>query len=433
MLPEDFQIRIASESEVATPVSWNCSKPETCWLLCYHDRQSVKLIRNLEAIGARDFESFMDYVLLTGCTGFIGRYLLHDLLVANVPVVALLRPRGNENARTRLERIVQSWEAQLGRRLPRPICFSSDVHQPSHGLLDSLRSQLRGQRGAVLHNAGNVAFHRTSDNEPWRTNVEGTRYLVELAQELGIEEFHHVSTAYVCGDRRDTIYEEQLDCGQQFESDYEHSKFAAEKMIRQAGFRKLNVFRPGSVTGDSRNGYTLTYHGIYLFARFTHWARRRCGGKPGQRWHFPLRLLQTGMERHHLVPVDVVSNAIVAIVGQRLLPGNTYHLTPVKPTTNADVEAAIANFFNYYGVSFEGQHLSSPAPFNEIEQAFNKATAGAEHRYCHSDPEFKCQNTLRAYPEWSGVEISEEYLLRIFDFAVRNHFGYAHSKLKLVN
>jgi nucleoside-diphosphate-sugar epimerase len=373
----------------------------------------------------------MDYLLLTGCTGLIGRYLLRDLLTADVPVVALVRPDTRENGPARLESIVQNWEARLRRSLPRPICLRGDLHQGGLGLAPSDRKWLARGRGAVLHNAGNVTFHNSNgDGEPWRTNVDGTRHLIELAQETGIDEFHYVSTSYVCGDRQDAIREDQLDAGQGFESDYENSKFNAEKLVHQAGFRKLNVFRPASVTGDSLSGYTLTYHGIYLFAQFTHLARQRSGAAPGERWHHPLRVFQTGEEKHHLVPVDSVSSAIVEILRQRELPGQTYHLTPLRPCSSAELEAAIARYFGYYGLTFAGPRLPDCGALNEIERLFYDAMVRAEHRYFRGDPTFDCTNTLRACPQWSKVRIDEEYLLRTFDFAVRHRFGRVRPKVQ---
>lgn len=371
----------------------------------------------------------MDYLLLTGCTGLIGRYLLRDLLTANVPVVALVRPSKDGDGESRLEALLQTWEAALRRSLPRPICVTGDLHQPGLGLAHADRQWLSRRRGAILHNAANVTFHNSNgDGEPWRTNVDGTRHVIELAHEAQIDEFNYVSTSYVCGNRQDPVREEQLDAGQLFESHYEESKFTAEKLVRQAGFRKLNVFRPCSVTGDTQTGFTSTYHGIYLLAQFTYFARQRSGVAPGERWHHPLRVFQTGKELHHLVSVDSVAAAIAAILRQQNLSGQTYHLTPVRPCTSAELESAIARYFGYYGLTFAGPRMPHGEQLNDIERLFYDAMVRAEHRYFRGDPVFDCTNTLRAFPSWSEIQIDQEYLLRTFDYAVRNRFGRARQK-----
>lgn len=367
-------------------------------------------------------------ILLTGGTGLIGRYLLRDLMCAGESVVALVRPDKDHAAEQRLERIMTGWEKELGRALLRPQVLQGDLHQPGLGLTKTQRAWLGVHCRTVLHNAGNVSFHATDDNEPWRTNVEGTAHLIEAAQAAGIRDFQYVSTAYVCGDRQGVIREAELEAGQSFGSVYEESKYTAEKLVRAAGFEKLNVFRPGSVTGDWLTGATTTYHGVYLFAQFTQLARQRSGVEDGQQWHHPVRLFQNGDEAHHLIPVCAVSRAIVAILRQRELPGETYHLTPDVACNARELEAALADYFGYHGVTFAGNHCVDRATMNEVEQIFYDTISRAEHRYSAGDPHFDCTNTKRAVPEWRGSRIDHDYLLRIFDYAVQQRFGRGRVK-----
>ena len=53
------------------------------------------------------------HLLLTGATGQVGQYLLRDLLLKNQPVAVLIRARGKESARDRLEQILTRWEGIL--------------------------------------------------------------------------------------------------------------------------------------------------------------------------------------------------------------------------------------------------------------------------------------------------------------------------------
>ena len=90
------------------------------------------------------------------------------------------------------------------------------------------------------------------------------QHVLELCRNAGIRNFHHVSTAYVCGLRQGRILESELDVGQKMSNDYEQSKLQAEKMVRSADFLdSLTVHRPAIIIGDSTNGYTTTYHGFY--------------------------------------------------------------------------------------------------------------------------------------------------------------------------
>lgn len=372
----------------------------------------------------------MKRILLTGCTGLIGRYLLRDLLVAGIPCIAVARPTRDMDVNARIERIVTYWEEMLGRPLSRPVCVAGDVLEPGLGLSADDRNGLCGRVDAVLHNAGNVTFHGSgTDGEPWRTNVTGTNNLIHLCDDLGIRECHHVSTAYVCGDRSGVVFEEDLDLAQGFDSDYERSKLEAEGLIRKAGFDRLSVYRPSSVTGDSQTGYTSTYHGVYLVAQFTHMAQQRAGGSRERTWHHPVRLYQSGSETHHLVPVDAVSRAIATIASRYDLPSRTYHLVPPRPVSSAEIEAALADYFGYHGVEFVGPDARHAAPHDEMERLFYEAMSRMDHRFFLSDPAFDHSNTRAALTDWPWVSIDHAYLVRIFDFAVRHRFGRGRARV----
>ena len=71
---------------------------------------------------------------LTGCTGFLGLYLLRDLLVEDLPVVVLARDTARASAAERVNAIVRSWEDKLGAMLPRPRCISADIRKDDLGI-----------------------------------------------------------------------------------------------------------------------------------------------------------------------------------------------------------------------------------------------------------------------------------------------------------
>ena len=70
----------------------------------------------------------MKYLLLTGSTGMVGRYLLRYLLEADVPVAAMVRPKKGPAV---LEQIMTLWEEEAGRTLPRPVVIEGDLCHPS--------------------------------------------------------------------------------------------------------------------------------------------------------------------------------------------------------------------------------------------------------------------------------------------------------------
>ena len=177
----------------------------------------------------------MSYHLLTGATGLLGNYLLRDLLLQEIPVAVLVRPNRKQTARQRIEAQMCAWDAEYGKPMPRPVVLEGDIAQADLGL-DAVNIRWAAEYcSAVIHNAASLTFHSTSkDGEPWRSNIGGTRNVLEFSRSTGIRKFHHVSTAYVAGLRQGRILETELDVGQQFSNDYECSKLQAERSAKVA-------------------------------------------------------------------------------------------------------------------------------------------------------------------------------------------------------
>ena len=156
--------------------------------------------------------------------------------------------------------------------LPRPVVIEGDLLSKGLGLEGADVRWLSRHCTSVIHNAASLSFHsRERDDEPWLSNVTGTRQVLDLCRRTGIRQFHHVSTAYVCGLRNGRILESELDAAQEFGNDYERSKIEAERMVRDADFLSpVTVYRPSIIVGDSRTGRTTTYHGFYALLRLAH-------------------------------------------------------------------------------------------------------------------------------------------------------------------
>src|ERR1019366_950135 len=208
-----------------------------------------------------DFMPVRRVVLLTGATGFLGRYLLRDLLLSGQRVAVLARDSRDGRAENRIKELLNFWGESLGRPLPCPVVLHGDLVHAGLGLNLSDRRWLGRHCHAVLHAAANLSFRPTPDGEPWKTNVLGTQALLQLATDLKIPHWHHVSTAFVCGKRMGHIQETDLDHGQQFHNPYEQSKCEAEKCVREAKGICATIYRPSVIVGDSRDGYTSSFVG----------------------------------------------------------------------------------------------------------------------------------------------------------------------------
>jgi len=362
--------------------------------------------------------------LLTGGTGLVGRYLLRDLLSRGHRLAVLVRSGRKETARERTDAIMQMWEGQSGQPLPRPVCLEGDVGEPGLCLKPSDRQWVAQNCHRIIHNAAVLTFFgKDRNDDPWRTNLGGTRNTLDVCRELGIADLHYVSTAFVCGTRQGVIREHELECGQNFRNDYEHSKFLAEKMVREADFLKqLTVYRPAVIAGDSESGYTNTYHGLYTYLRLISVLVRNQEPGPDGRRYTPVRLNMTGDEKRNIVPVDWVSAVLCRLIETPGAHGGTYHLAPKVPLTPREIIEAGYKYFNSYGVEYFGPEANAAGTAGEMDKAFKENRVIYES-YESTDPDFDTSSTDRFTEDLPCPKIDEAMLHRFWKYGEEDRWG----------
>jgi nucleoside-diphosphate-sugar epimerase len=360
------------------------------------------------------------WVLLTGATGFIGRYLLRDLLTSGRRVAVLARDVRSTSAQERIRALSPMWADARPDRPSSPVILTGDLRARGLGLSAAERQWAARHVGCVVHAAADVSFRSSPAGDPWATNVEGTERLLDLCAALGVPEFHHVSTAYVCGDRAGPVGEDELNRGQRYHNEYERSKSEAEARVGTARGVRATVYRPSVVVGDSRTGYTSSYHGFY---RFLELGDRIAVPQPAlrsARRFLPLRLPLTGEERRNLVPVDWVAQAVIEIVNDPRRHGRTYHLTAREPVPMREIEAVAAEVLGIDGVRWAG-----PGPLSEptvLESAFLHHVR--DYRpYLRGDPVFDRRNTRAALPDLPPPAVNRAMLARLIRYAVADRWG----------
>lgn len=374
----------------------------------------------------------MSYLLLTGSTGLLGSYLLRDALVARTPVVVIVRSQGRRSAATRTEELLQFWEAQLHRTLPRPVVLEGDLHAPMVGVGGDDLDWLSRSCSAAIHCAARVSFDEDATaGEPNRTNVEGVRNVLQLCEAAEIRNLFHVSTAYVAGSTRGRVRESEPAGRHGFSNEYERTKAVGESLVREAKFlHSATILRPSIVVGDSQSGFAPAFHGIYAPLRlgFLHllaklregWTLEESLVRDVVGGQFVDRLGLSGRERKNLVPVDWVSRSILAAVNAPSAAGGAIHLTNAHPVSIAELAtsmiAAALRFLQTNGVTRPGipQALSDAAGFREHMQVFRS--------YLGDDPEFAAEAIARIRGATPAPQLDQEALVRLWDWAIRTDF-----------
>jgi thioester reductase-like protein len=359
-------------------------------------------------------------VLLTGATGLLGQYLLHDLLLRGCPVAVLVRDSRQGRAVQRIGEILALWNERRRRKLPTPLILAGELGSDGLSLTVAERRWLGRHCRAVIHAAASLSFRETPEGEPWRTNVAGTKSLLKLCQRMGISEWHQVSTAFVCGRRAGLITEEDLDAGQSFHNPYEESKFQAEQLLRQTSGIRATVYRPAVIVGDSRTGHTSSFNGLYRFLELA--VRLASVNATAGEARLPLRLPLTGDEVWNLVPVDWVSRAVVELLAKPQWHGRTFHLASGSPVSTRFVRDVGAEVLNLSGVEFAGpEGVEHPC---RLEQLFLNGIQ-EYWPYLGGNPAFASVNTNAALPDLPCPIVDRSMLERLIRFAVTNRWGRA--------
>jgi thioester reductase-like protein len=247
-------------------------------------------------------------ILLTGATGFVGMTVLARLLAAGHEVHCLVRASNDAEADSRLRAVLARVQAPDSGRA---VAVAGDLTRPRLGLGDR-HDELAAQVGSVIHSAASVAFDLPLQHAR-AINVDGTRRVLEFAAAVPeLERIAYVSTAYVAGDRRGIVYEDDREAGA-FRNSYEQSKHEAEAAVRESALPST-IVRPSIVVGESTTGWTAAFNVLYA----------------------PLRAFSVGAyklipARKHapvdVVPVDFVADGVVALAQHPEASGGTFHLT----------------------------------------------------------------------------------------------------------
>lgn len=116
----------------------------------------------LDSFSAERLNSSEDKtVFLTGATGFLGAFILQDLLTRNSPsvgVFALVRAEDPGSALSRVKTICQAygiWNESWSSRLE---CVAGDLEKPNFGLSPDVWNRLADEVGLVCHNGALVLW-----------------------------------------------------------------------------------------------------------------------------------------------------------------------------------------------------------------------------------------------------------------------------------
>ncbi len=301
----------------------------------------------------------MAKILLTGVTGLVGAAFTVSILRqhSDIRITAIGRGRGKQSA---VDRILETVKKQCefdsvdketeSEILSRLTALEGDLFSlPS---ADELKKY--GPFDSFFHCAADVNLGKDPEGKTRKINYEGTANVVALAKALDIKEFHYVSTAYVAGTLEGRVMEDSLPA-KDFNNSYERSKFDAEKMVREAGF-KFSIYRPSIVVGrlsDGKIRKPLAFYRILEFlAKLKKHTCSKMKVKATERISIPMRLEAYPSDTVFFVPLDYVQRTIAALYPLPVC-NRTYHITGASPVRTKDIEATVHSVLKIDGITVQ--------------------------------------------------------------------------------
>ncbi|MFG3256577.1 amino acid adenylation domain-containing protein [Streptomyces sp. NPDC048172] len=265
-------------------------------------------------------------VLLTGATGFVGAFLLRELLDRTRGTVrCLVRGSGPDEGGQRLLEALRGFGVPTTDVEERVEVIAGDLAAPRFGLDERAFAALAEGLGAIYHNGAQV--NAVYPYPALRAaNVLGTRRLIDLAA-LGGTPLHHVSTMSVfseaLAERGPVTEETPPDDLPGIPDGYSQTKWAAEALVRAAAERGLpaTVHRLGTVSWHTRSG-AANPHDVVCQAIT---ACARLGAVP---------VAQVELD---LAPVDHAARAIVELSRQEGVAGELFHVIGSRPVRWRDM------------------------------------------------------------------------------------------------
>jgi amino acid adenylation domain-containing protein/thioester reductase-like protein len=272
-------------------------------------------------------------VLLTGATGFIGSHLLERLLAQmDGDIFCIVRADNDDRASERLLDALRWSFPQAGwTQLPARVnVLAGDIAQECFGLSQAAYAELCRQIDAVYHFAADTRL-LGGKHEFFKNNVDGLDNVIRFAKQCGDAEIHYMSTLAVAGVNKQAqakvFSETELDIGQDFNNNYEVSKFESEKRLNEyrALGGKVCIYRSGNVTADSRN------------------ARFQRNAQDNRFIQTIMALVRNGEYSSSsedaiiLSPVDLVADGVVSISLSAEHAAGVYHVESNDPVSYNDI------------------------------------------------------------------------------------------------
>lgn len=358
-------------------------------------------------------------IFLTGATGFLGAFLLQELLQqTTADIYCLVRASDNDSAQLKVQKNLEYYGIWQDAFHSRIIPVLGDLSKFQLGLSTQGFRQLASIIDVIYHNAAWLNYvYPYEALKP--SNVLGTQEIFRLASCGKVKPVHYISTV--------AVFESSFYLGKTVsESDplahssgmklsYSQSKWVAEKLATIARARGIpvSIYRPPFISGHSQTGAWYTDDVICRMIK-------GC---------IQLGSMTDLTDILDLSPVDYVSKSIVYLSRQRSSLGKSFHLNNPQPTSWKKLTDFIRSLG--YPLTYTSYQDWQSQLSNQARSQSNRLYPllpfllknSSEHQQAR-EPKISCQATQTALAGSSIVcpPVDNKLLKTYFDYFIRSNF-----------
>ncbi|MEH2181464.1 thioester reductase domain-containing protein [Nostoc sp.] len=262
-------------------------------------------------------------IFLTGGTGFLGAFIIRELLQeTNADIYCLVRAANAEEGKSKLQNNLQQyaiWQEEFNSRI---IPIIGDLSLPLLGV-GSEQFQVLASKIDIIYHSGALLNYVFPYSALKAANVLGTQEVLRLACQIKVKPVHYVSSVAVF---ESTAYagkvvkeQDEFNHWEGIYLGYSQTKWVAEKLVKIARDRGLpvTIHRPPLISGDSKTGICNTHDFINLMVK----GCLQMGSFPDVDYMLDMS------------PVDYVSKAVVYLSQQKESIGKAFNLQHPQPVS----------------------------------------------------------------------------------------------------
>lgn len=322
--------------------------------------EEAKLENSIQlSVPFSSYPKALNNIFLTGASGYIGAFLLNELLKSPYTntIYCLVRSKNPEEAQWKLQKTLKEYLLWDSNKLKKVVPITGDLEKPNLGLGKADYEWLKQHIDIVYHCASDVNFIKPY-SELKKSTVFGTKEILTFCTKHKTKPLHYISTLAVFSFdhkvREDGFIYEDDSLSDSLESlpkniGYAQSKWVTEQIVWEAINRGIPaaIYRPGFVVCHSESG---------VANKSGFWAKliKDC---------IALKCFPNFSDlKQEFITVDYTAQAIAYISQQENCLGKAFHLSP-QPEHNV-------SFTQLFELVKENGFSLNKIPFSEWCQKF---------------------------------------------------------------